>query len=298
MDLDRVASLAERLGVRVEPRESPHGMSGSQVHFARLEDGRPCVLKVTSLRSGDGARAGRRELRFYRHLAKQMPIRTPALLDYVEDTEALAMLLTAHGDTVPATAWDTGSWLSLAVDLARLHGTEVPDPDRWKDERSPVHSLRAPDIPMVDGFWREDLCSSLDTILDSRKLLEQEILRAGEAFVHGDCHTGNILREDGGLVWIDWQSTRIGSPAMELAFLEARAAPSGARIPREMLTRYCSERDADPEQMQRSMIAAELSILLFEWPPYASFNSPAGTRRVRRRTRYLAERWLDIAGLD
>jgi aminoglycoside phosphotransferase (APT) family kinase protein len=296
MDTDLVAELAERLNVRVELRESAHGRSGSQVYVARQEDGRKCVLKVTSLRRDDDARAGRRELDFYRDLAERMPIRTPTLLDYVEDNETVAMLLSAHGAIEPATSWNRRSWLTLAVDLARLHGTAVPEPDRWIDDQSPFHALREPDMPVVDGFWREDLASSLDAIIESRELLEQEILQAGECFVHGDCHTDNILRENGAMVWIDWQSTRIGNPALELAFLDARATPSGARIPPEMLATYCSERDKDLERMQQSVIAAELSIFIFEWPPYASFDSPAGTRLVRRRTRDLAERWIEIAG--
>ena len=152
-------------------------------------------------------------------------------------------------------------------------------------------------MPVVDGFWRRDLASSLDAIIESRELLEQEILQTGECFVHGDCHTENILYENGALVWIDWQSARRGNPAMELAFLEARATPSGARIPPDLLVTYCSERGINLERMRRSVIAAELGIFIFEWPPYAVFDTPAGTRRVRHRTRDLAGRWLAIAGL-
>lgn len=296
MDADLVAMLAERLDVRVELREFTHGMSGSQVYVARQEDGRACVLKVTSLQRDDDARAGHRELAFYRGLAERLPIRTPTLLDHYADNDVIAMLLSAHGEIEPATSWNRRSWRALAVDLARLHGTAVPEPDRWKEHWSPLQVLRAPDLPMVEGFWREDLGSSLDAVVDSRELLEQAILQAGECFVHGDCHTENILREDGALVWIDWQGTGIGNPALELAFLDARATPSGARVPPEVLARYCTERDSDLQQMWRSVIAAELAIFVFVWPPYASYNSPAGTRRVRRRTRDLAERWMEIAG--
>ena len=294
--MNLAAKAAERLGVRLEPRETTHGMSGSRVSFATRGHGRTCVLKVTSLRRDDDARAGRRELAFYRGMAERLPIRTPTLLDHYEDNEAIAMLLSAHGEIEPATSWDRRSWRALAVDLARLHGTEVSEPDRWEIDRSPFHALREPDMPVVNGFWRDDLASTLDAIVESRELLEQEILQAGQCFVHGDCHTENILREDGALVWIDWQGTGMGNPAVELAFLHARATPSGARVPPEMLATYYSERDKDLERMQRSVLAAELAIFIFEWPPYASFNSPAGTRRVRQRTRYLAERWLEIAG--
>lgn len=295
MESDRIASLGERLGARLERPDST-GMSRSRVHFARREDARRCVLKVTSLRRDDDARFGRRELDFYRELAERMPVRTPALLDAYEDTDVIAMLLSAHGEIEPATSWDKESWLALAVDLARLHGAAVPEPDRWQQHWSPFHALRAPDIPMVDGFWREDLGTSLDAIIERRELLEQEMLQAGECFVHGDCHTENILREDGALVWIDWQGAGIGNPARELAFLNVRATPSGARLPPELLATYCGERDMDIERMQRAVIAAELSILLFEWPPYASFNTPDGIQRVRRQTRDLAEQWIEIAG--
>jgi len=153
-------------------------------------------------------------------------------------------------------------------------------------------------IPAAIPFpiWRDDLTSLLDAIIESRELLEQVVLQAGECFVHGDCHTENILHENDALVWIDWQSTRIGNPAMELAFLNVRATPSGVRIPPVMLATYCSEREIDLARIRRSVIAAEISIFIFEWPPYAKFNSPAGIRRVRQRTRYLAEQWFEIAG--
>jgi aminoglycoside phosphotransferase (APT) family kinase protein len=254
------------------------------------------VLKVTSLRKNDDARAGRRELAFYRDLAARTPLRTPALLDVYEDNDVIALLLSAHGEIDPATSWDRGSWLALAVDLAQLHNSATPEPDRWNDGQSPMHALSTPDMTMVEGFWRDDLSPLLDAILERQELLKQEILGAGECVVHGDCHTDNILRENGALVWIDWQGTGIGNPARELAFLDVRATPSGALIPPELLAAYCRERDIDPEPMRRSVIAAELSIFLFEWPPYASFNASAGIQRVRQRTRDLAERWLELAG--
>ena len=293
MDTDLIAGLAEQLDACVDVRDSPHGMSQSQVHLARRKGGGECVLKVTSLREDESARAGRREFAFYRELAGRLPIRTPTLLDSYVDNDVIAMLLSAHGEIQPARSWDSRSWLNLAVDLARLHDTAISEPDHWKVDRSPFHAMRVPDIAVVDGFWREDLASSLDAIIECREILEQEIRVAGECFVHGDCHTENILHEDDALVWIDWQSTRIGNPAQELAFLNARATPSGARTPPEMLATYCHQRNIDLEQMRRSIMAAELGIFIFEWPPYASFDSPAGTRLVRHRTRFLADQWLD-----
>lgn len=44
-------------------------------------------------------------------------------------------------------------------------------------------------------------------------------------FVHGDCHTDNILHRCAGLVFCDWQSWGNGRPSSDLAFLSVRAVP-------------------------------------------------------------------------
>ena len=296
MDAELIARVAEQLDVHVDTRDSTYGMSQSQVHIAERKTGETCVLKVTSLRNEDAARAGRRELDFYRELAERVPIRTPTLFDDHEDDDVIAMLLSAHGEVVPATSWNGKSWLALAIDLARLHGTVVSEPDRWQVDRTPAQAVIEPDTATIDEFWREDLGPSLDAIMGSRELLVREILQVGPCFVHGDCHTENILHDGSALVWIDWQTTGIGNPALDLAFLNARATPSGSQTPPELLAAYCRERNIDVEQMRRSVLAAELGIFVFEWPPYAQYDSPAGTKRVRRRTRYLADQWRLFAG--
>lgn len=296
MGTEFITKAADRLHVHLNGQENTYGLSGSRIHFATQHDGTPCVLKVTSLRKDSDARAGRRELTFYRDVASQVPVHTPDLLGVYEDSDAIGMLLSFHSTVESATRWNRTSWQALATDLAHLHSTVLPEVTSWvKDDEDRFHPLRAPsDIAMIEKFWRDYLASALDAILDSRDELEREILQAGTSFLHGDCHTDNILRESRGLVWIDWQSTRVGNPAMELAFLSARVTPSGVQVPARFLTTYCSEREIELEQIRRSVIAAELSIFIFEWPPYAVFDTPDGTSRVRHRTRYLAEQWLDM----
>ncbi len=293
MDTEFVTKAADRLHVHLNGQESIYGLSGSRIHFATQHDGTPCVLKTTSLR--DDGRAGQRELTFYRDIASQVPVHTPDLLGVYEESDAIAMLLSFHGAAEPATSWNRTSWHALATDLAHLHRTVLPEATGWeKDDAERFRPLRAPDIAMIEDFWRDDLGLALDAIVDSRDALEREILQAGTCFLHGDCHTDNILREPDGLVWIDWQSTRIGNPAMELGFLSARVTPSGVEVPEWFLRSYCKERQIEPERMRQLVIAAELSIFVFEWPPYTVFDTPEGTLHVRRRTQYLAEQWLDM----
>lgn len=288
-----VARMAEKLNLRLSEENPTHGMSGSGVHFAYTRNGAKCVLKVTPRTGGDsGARStGERELDFYCNLARYVSVRTPTLLGYHLDDDGVGMVLSVHGRIKAAPSWGRESWMSLATDLARIHAVAVPDRSRWQDAASPFYAIRNPDLPTVEGFWRKDLSDLLDSILASRTHIEEQISAAGQMFVHGDCHTENILVEDHALTWIDWQSAQIGSSARDLAFIDARATPSGARVPDEVLARYCDEFGADHAVMKRAVIAAELAIFIFEWPPYASFNTRLGTQRVRERTIELAMLW-------
>jgi aminoglycoside phosphotransferase (APT) family kinase protein len=295
MDTAFETQAADRLQVHLTGQESAFGLSGSRIHFATRHDGTPCVLKVTSLREANDARAGQRELTFYRDIASQVPVRTPDLLGVYEERNMIALLLSRHGSVEPALSWDPPMWRALATDLAHLHDTTPAEARNWSvEDEARFRPLRNPDIAMVEDFWRDDLAGTLDAILASREALEREILHAGMCFLHGDCHTENILREGDDLVWIDWQGTRMGNPALELAFLHARVTPSGAQVPAWFLDAYCSGREIELEQIRRSVIAAELSIFVFEWPPYTLFDTQDGTSRVRRRTRYLAEQWLNL----
>ena len=47
--------------------------------------------------------------------------------------------------------------------------------------------------------------------------------------------------------------------------------------------------------LERALLAEELAIFVFLWPPYAEYNSPPGISGVRRRAHQLAARWFDTA---
>lgn len=293
---DFLAEVMGHLGVRLAPGETSQGFSGSAVRLVRRQDGQRYALKVTSLRSPSLAIKARREYDVYRELAGRLPVRTPDLIDSHEDNDGLALLLSLHESPRPATLWTPHSWSLLASELARLHESDIPDPGRWRIQESPLHALIAPVSPQVEDFWRNDLSSGVGAVINARDLLIQKITEAGESFVHGDFHTENILFETGDHIWIDWQSTGMGSPAREIAFLSVRMTPGGAQLPQEFLSLYCRERNLDLGALQTSVLAAELGILLFEWPQYAGFNSAEGNQRVRLRTRELAASLLEIVG--
>lgn len=265
-------------------------MSASHVISVIHRSGRPAVLKLTPREAGSSAlRAAGHELEFYTSFAETIPIRTPALLNHYRGDNGIAILLSAHGQREPADAWDARRWMALAADLALLHTMPISG---WQRDWPLMDSLRNPDHSTIERFWRPSLGSSLDIVLDQRTMLEQLIFGSDLSFLHGDCRTDNILHEDGKLVWVDWQAAGFGNLALDWALLSVRATPSGARIPAAALAEYCRMRGIDFELIHRSVVAAEMSIFVFEWPPYAGFNTPAGVERVRHRTRQLVQQWF------
>ncbi len=67
-----------------------------------------------------------------------------------------------------------------------------------------------------------------------------------------------------------------------------RATPSGAAVPPALTDAYLAARPCDRRTFARALVAEELAVLVFLWPPFAAFNTPAGIARVRRRARVLA----------
>jgi thiamine kinase-like enzyme len=178
--------------------------------------------------------------------------------------------------------------------LATLHALAIPRVKHWLGTSWLGPALERPPSEVAGGYW------FTTTAADSARLalphideLAEALRSAGDCFVHGDCHVENLLREGDELVWADWQSVGVGSPAGELAFLWSRAAADGADVPYDaMLDVYLTYRDADAVEFRRALAAAELGILLFGWPEHAAYCAPVVQDRLARRLVQLTDRWL------
>jgi Ser/Thr protein kinase RdoA (MazF antagonist) len=163
-------------------------------------------------------------------------------------------------------------------------GTDWTRPDPLLD------ALLAPTFDDITAFWAATLPQLAEVVSDRSELADQ-ICALPPVFIHGDCHTDNILHGAGALIFCDWQATGIGRPTSDLAFLSVRSVPSGVTVPHALVDAYLNHRMCERESLRRALLAEELAILVFLWPPYAAFNSPTGIARVRQRARVLAERW-------
>ena len=287
-----MSRAVREFGITIDHAAVPaDARSGAGVHRARTPLGRAAYLKLTPAVLGtDALGAARRELRFYRQLAAKVPVPTPPLLDAFEIDMGVAVLLAAAGDQVKVNAWSGDAWSMLGRDLAALHAVQVDRQD-WVRPDALLDAISAPVSGTITKFWGGVL-PGLSDLLDSRDALRAELAPQPAVLVHGDCHTGNIVHAGDGLVFCDWQSTGAGRATSDLAMLGVRAAPAGVAVPRNMMTEYENQRGATVMDLERALILEELAIFLFQWPPFAAYNSRAGIARVHDRTRDLAGKWF------
>src|SRR6218665_2021620 len=129
--------IAGRLGVTLDPERAAERSFGARVWYGTFADGGESVVKITDREQPDLASAARRELAFYRDLATSVPVATPRLLAWSDESGDIAVALVDSGHPTPANAWTPEGWARLARDLARVHSTVVGEPEAWRSEWSP-----------------------------------------------------------------------------------------------------------------------------------------------------------------
>jgi Ser/Thr protein kinase RdoA (MazF antagonist) len=289
-----LADTAAYLHVRIDRQQNLEGsMSGSYVLPVTTADGAAAVLKVTILTPGDARDGAAREAAFYLELADRVQVRTPRLLDHRVTPELAALLLTAHRPAPPPQDWSHDRWIALATDLALLHEMDIPTDPIWRRSSWLGQTLRAPDLDVIREFWsRPGEPEILELLLADATNLESAINDLEPRFLHGDAHTGNLLTDGDCLVWTDWASAIVDSPAGDLAASISRATPSGAIPPATaMVSEYAQLRRLDPDRLLRSVIAAELIFLVLGFPLFARFNTDQGIARMHDRFQLLAREW-------
>jgi aminoglycoside phosphotransferase (APT) family kinase protein len=272
---------------------SRESRSGAGVHAVSTSTGDAAYLKLTPMALGSEAlAAARRELRFYRQLAARVPVRTPRLLDASDDGDGVVLLLEATGTPVPVGSWTADMWTALGRDLAALHEMADPGQAAWTRPDQLRAALAAPDLVAIEEFWGATL-PQLAELIAAREDLVTAMDVLPSVLVHGDCHTDNIAVSGGSLSFLDWQTTGRGRPGSDLAFLNVRAATAGVTAPVELTTAYMRHRDIDRRVLQHALLAEELAVYVFQWPPFAAYNTLTKVERVRRRASRLTTHWFE-----
>ena len=92
----------------------------------------------------------------------------------------------------------------FAISIRKMHRIEV-DPVQFPSVKA--ESLQM--VPLLEGFCTEEEIVKLQRLF--------EIIPDRSTFIHGDCHPGNVMTQDGELVFIDMLTCGSGYPIFDLA---------------------------------------------------------------------------------
>lgn len=260
------------------------GRSGALVVRLLTSDGR-IIVKITT--AADRLERARRELRLTAD-----PGLTRVTAGYVagEDSHDRVSLATVERDPLPAPDSLTDhEWTSLASALGSLHRTSRPPGIVLPGPASPPTSSIAASLEI----WADRV--PVGVAVGAAEIIRNRAEAvgpgtAGQVLEHGDCHTENIVRDEGGRFrWIDWQEARTGDGFSDLVFLWQRAEFAGAGPPREEMTHaYAAARGLVVDQhVRRELDGAELRLLVLAWPPFLGYGSAASQRHLSDRLGHL-----------
>ncbi len=206
---------------------------------------------------------GRREARFYRHLADHVPMRVPrpyvARLDE-EDGSFVLLLedLEASGCRLadPVRGLEVAQAAAAMRDFAALH-VRYEDVRRRREEAGWVEAMdRQSDM----GVWmleyglehhrdklRDGFAEMARLYIDHRATLDEIWSRGPVSVLQGDSHIGNLFLDgrDGDRVgFLDWGLIQLGTPMRDVGyFITMALSPENRRAhERELIERYLEAR--------------------------------------------------------
>jgi hypothetical protein len=289
------------------------GLSGAYVYRLHLA-GEELILKITELqRERYVIERARREMAFYRELAPRIPLHVPGVVAMHEGSRSLSLLLVAYQPAPALQAWSVNHWIEVVAQLARLHATF------WHDTQSlscfPWLNHTGDDttsdlLSAASGHWdRLRTQPSFSEVLPERECrwilgmlsrideLDRMVRRLPPTLCHGDCNSGNLLRDaNGRWIWADWQEVGLGRGPEDLSIFLQLAAFDGTTIPREeVIVAYHQRLEEERDEripltlVRRVMDAAELRTRLLHWPAYLMQASPRQITEMVGRIHQVAE---------
>ncbi|MCL9983164.1 MAG: phosphotransferase [Erythrobacter sp.] len=216
-----------------------------------------------------------KEVRFYRDLAPQLPVRTPAAL-FAEIADDGASFCLLFEDCAPARGGNQIAGCTLAdaraaiVQAAALHAPSwhnraMLDLDWLQSDPAAAAQIKAL-YPQAQGIFRERYAGVLkpEYMALCEALAEHTAAtdRASEAInlVHGDFRLDNLLFDIKGgaepIAVLDWQTLTIGNGLTDIGYFLGCGIGDGLRRAHEaeLLDLYCAEMTARGVPMNRDMI--------------------------------------------
>jgi Ser/Thr protein kinase RdoA (MazF antagonist) len=295
-DAQAVDEWLDRLNVRLSCTSTASLLAGGQSKAAVYLVARGWERYVLKVTTSDRWRSQAiRELQFYQDVAPSCPLPVPALLASTVVQEGICLLMSAHGQRVCATDWSKDQWIYAAAQAGELHrhGQSLEPPDLVRRVNQPDPEAIGQAATAWIKLGHPEIADYLPSLLVE---VTRALIQAPMTLIHGDCHVDNLLIHDGGeLVWVDWQEVSAGAGPEDLALLWQRAEFDGARPPRAAMTAAYiaglgTMLDGSVEQL---MLAAELRLLLLEWPHFLPHGDSQQQQTMLRRLHKARQEWVN-----
>jgi len=290
------------------------GISGAVTYRLQMVQG-DLICKITHAQSDLSVlQRAQREYLFYQQMASSLPLRVPHMVAQVHDPKGIALLLTAYQAAPPAEQWQEEHYVAVAKQLGQFHAafwrnTKQLAQSSWlrkSDENTSDLQMQQAEIqwqaiqqdPPVVSLIPRDRFQRVIHLLALIPFLENVLASFPLTMCHGDCHSGNVLRDEhGDLIWADWQEVRIGHGPEDLSFFFQRAFHAGSTVPYEAMTStyhlQVEMRTSQPLSLTwlRDVLhIIELRNWVLHWPSFLRQESPQHLIRLLDRIDWLVDR--------
>jgi Ser/Thr protein kinase RdoA (MazF antagonist) len=226
LEYDERADMPDTLFLKITPASLPQRLFG---HVMRL---------------------GAMEVRFYRELRRDLPVRAPEVVVARASVDGARFVLLLE-DLSHCRFVDVGSRVSLdearavvrALAVLHAHYWESP---RFANDLAWLRCLenRARDLPlerfltaqMVKAAVRrfgadmpDDFVRAARLVCDRRDVLEARWAEGPRTLVHGDCHVGNLFFEGESVGFLDWQVLARAPGIRDVAYFLCNSLPAETR---------------------------------------------------------------------
>jgi Phosphotransferase enzyme family len=254
-------------------------------------DGRRAFVKAVGLSlNPDSPGLHRAEIRAMSVLPAGLP--APDFLASFDDGDWVALVLEDIDGRRPSVPWtppDVALIANALGQLARTRASELLPP--YADV---VNMLTSWDVVAANGDGiDEGLLDRLDGMLDAQSLARE--VTSGDALVHWDARSDNVLIRDGQAVLLDWAWASRGAPWLDTLLLAMDFRIQGGPDADGFLRANPVTRDVESTAL-RSVIACMVGV----WAECARRPIPPGLPTIRgwqAHCRDHALRWLDEGAL-
>ncbi|MFI5957794.1 phosphotransferase family protein [Cryptosporangium sp. NPDC051539] len=281
------------LGARVvSARSAPLGLTPGLASRVELDDGRRAFLKAAGAHRGAGAvEKLRHEARVLGVLPGGVP--APRLLGFYDDGRWAALACTDVDGRVPRLPWEHAELDRVLTALAECAAAATPSPltePRFvTDWAADLTGWRSLDPDGVAEALPAGLARWAIEHLDDLARLEAgwSVAADGDTLLHGDLRADNILLTADRVYLVDWPSSSVGAPWLDLLFFLPTV--TGADLD-EIVRHHPLTRDVAPATITATVaaIAGFLVTVGLEPPPWYA----PEVRRFQLAEAVTAVRWL------